>query len=92
MSVWLMWLTPPKESLTWNTAMGIKGMHEKSGSTEMWCIFRVGDVKQQCNCQVEQSSKQKTEEFGCQVEFDIMDESFSTMADTSFCSMKSTGI
>jgi hypothetical protein len=76
--------------------MGLKGIHERTGSTEMWCIFRYDtpDVKRtccKCNCQEgEPTDHRKTLEFGCQVDIENMDDSF-TLADTSFCSMKSTG-
>lgn len=76
--------------------MGLKGIHERTGSTEMWCIFRFDapDVKRtccRCNCQEsEPTDHHKTQEFGCQVDIENMDDSF-TLADTSFCSMKSTG-
>ncbi|CAG2187420.1 unnamed protein product [Mytilus edulis] len=69
--------------------MGVKGIHERSGSTEIWCIFRAPDVKRTCKCQTGPNSDPDTEDFGCQVELEDMDESFQ-LADTSFCSMKST--
>ncbi|XP_071163476.1 uncharacterized protein [Mytilus edulis] len=69
--------------------MGVKGIHERSGSTEIWCIFRAPDAKRTCKCQTGPNSDPDTEDFGCQVELEDMDESFQ-LADTSFCSMKST--
>ena len=68
--------------------MGVNSVHERTGSTEIWCIFRAGSPEKKfCKCQ--NPSYHSLKDFGCQVELD-MEESF-TLADTSFCSMKSTG-
>lgn len=66
--------------------MGVNGLHQTTGSTEIWCIFRAEQSPEKRTCKCQNPSYSSLVDFSCQVD---MEESF-TLADTSFCSMKST--